>query len=174
MKKYVSRSEAIKRMAEAYYSLLTVNSELLILNEDVFGGIKEGFSKFLSNLCINLRGKYKFQSAEYVSPKALELVKQGNTRDLIYEHMVPKEKYIQGPCLEAVKTRRPLSLAQIHELLDKYWHIALITTEEDKILNSLKLRKHMPENWDNIDILARYKKANIHLIDTNTLKNGQI
>ena len=47
MKKYVSRSEAIKRMAEAYYSLLTVNSELLILNEDVFYGIKEGLNVLL-------------------------------------------------------------------------------------------------------------------------------
>ena len=169
MKKYVSRSEAIKRMAEAYYSLLTVNSELLILNEDVFYGIKEGLNKFLSILCINLRGKYKVQSVEYISPKALELINQGNTKDLIYEHMIPKENYIQGPCLEAIKKRSPLSLNQIHELLDKYWHIALITIDEDKILNSLKLRKHMPENWDNEDILARYKMANINLINTNTL-----
>lgn len=169
MRKNLSREETIKRMAEAYYSLLITNSELLSSNQDVFNGIKEGLNKFLSILCINLRGKYKAQAVEYISPKALEYLIKGNTKDLIYEHMVPKEKYIQGPCLEAVKNRSPLSLTQIHELLNRYWHIAIITIDEDKLLNSLKLRKHMPENWDGIDILARYKMANINLINTNTL-----
>lgn len=169
MKTEISRNEAIKRMAEAYYILLTTLSEPLRMNTDLNAGIKEGLNKFLSILCIKLRGKYKIQSVEYISPNALELIKQGNTKDLIYEHMIPKELYIQSRCLNAIKQRRPLSLDAIYNMLNKYWYIALITKEEDKLLNSLKLRKQMPEIWDGEDVLARYKAANIALIDTQTL-----
>jgi hypothetical protein len=41
----------------------------------------------------------------------------------------------------------------------------LITTEEDKTLNSLGLQSKMPENWDKEDIFARYKLADIEIIN---------
>ena len=41
----------------------------------------------------------------------------------------------------------------------------LITKNEDKILNGLGLQFKMPENWDREDIFARYKNANIEIIN---------
>jgi hypothetical protein len=44
-------------------------------------------------------------------------------------------------------------------LLNRYWHLATVTKEEDNLLN----RKTMPDDWDGEDFLARYKQIDIEL-----------
>ena len=56
-----------------------------------------------------------------------------------------------------------LTVQIVTELLSKYWKIAVITKEQDKLLS----RRKMPDGWDGKDIFARYRKANIYLIQTD-------
>lgn len=162
----MNRTELITHLAKAYYELLITLKPCLLSNNDVFLGIKEGLNKFLSNLAIKLNGKYNIDSADYISCEALAQIKRGDKHELIYEHMVPKELYIQGPCLSAILNDKCLSYQEIYNLLDKYWFIAIITKAEDIQLNLAGLRRKMPENWDKQNIFARYNAVKIHLHKT--------
>jgi hypothetical protein len=57
-------------------------------------------------------------------------------------------------------------------VLEKYGIIVLITTTENDKLNELKLGSNMPESWDSIDPKARYKAANIELIENPFYKSS--
>lgn len=163
-----NRKELIVRLAKAYYNVLNVLG--LTLNEpDIEYGLKEGLNKFLSNVSIRIQGKYNIYSTDYVSEKALLQLQKKDKSNLIYEHMIPKNLYIQRPCIEAAKAGKCYTLFEIENLLNKYWYIALITKEENNILNSLKLRTKMPKNWDGKNIFARYECAKISLISTNNI-----
>lgn len=162
----LDRDTLIIRLAHAYHNLLLTLSPDLISNNDILLGIKEGLNKFLSNLAIKLNGKYDLNSADYISCEALAQIKRGDKSDLVYEHMIPKELYVQGPCLNAALTGNCLSYQQIYDLLNKYWFIAIITKAEDIQLNLAGLRRKMPDNWDKQNIFARYNAVKIHLHKT--------
>src|SRR5205823_11705816 len=84
-------------MAEAYFALLTVidwsNSDLVI-------GLREGLNKFLSNVFLKavLRGTKKHHCTQLISADALAVVQVGKCNGLVFEHIVPKDAYIQKPC----------------------------------------------------------------------------
>jgi hypothetical protein len=159
----ISREQLISRLAKAYFNVLQA---IDLNNTDISSGIKEGLNKFLSNLAIHIQGKYKVTSADYISNNALLQIRHGNTSNLVYEHMIPKQKYIQTPCITRANAGC-LTYEYVYNLLFKYWYIAIITRDEDSKLNKLNLRQNMPNNWDFTDIFARYVKANIQLISTN-------
>lgn len=144
-------------MAVAYHDLLVQIGPLLKSNPDVEKGLKEGLNKFLSNICISLVGK---KNTNYYSVKAKAQIDKGNRHDLVYEHIVPKAKYIQNECIECEKNGSPKSVEEIEAILTKYWRIATITKDEDRLLSKL----NMPDGWDGVDIFARYDLAGIKLI----------
>lgn len=53
-----------------------------------------------------------------------------------------------------------LEIDFIREILEKYWKIAIITKDEDKLLTG----RSMPKDWDGNNIFARYDIAGIQLI----------
>jgi hypothetical protein len=159
----MNREETILRMATAYYDFLKTNKTIFFSNPDVYIGIKEGLNKFLSNVCISLYGKYTLNSVDFISDKALKQIQINQFNNLVYEHMIPKDLYIQKPCLQLAQSEN-LTFEYIYNILNQYWYIALITKYEDNILNALHLRRKMPDDWDNKNIFARYEKANISLI----------
>lgn len=144
-------------MAVAYHDLLVQIGPLMNSNPDVERGLKEGLNKFLSNVCISLVGK---KNTDYYSVKAKAQLDKGDSHDLVYEHMVPKAKYIQDKCVECAKNGEIKSVEEIEAILSKYWRIATITKDEDKLLNKL----NMPDDWDGSDIQARYRDKGIDLI----------
>jgi hypothetical protein len=151
------------KVARSYYKLLTSidwNDEILLF------GLKEGLNKFLSNAFLKLNNGTKYLQGDYYSKNALEKVQNNDFTNLVYEHMVPKNKYIQKVCEEHAKNDT-LTLEFIVELLNKYWKIAVITKEEDKMLSS----RSMPKDWDGENIFFRYQKANIQLIMNPMLDN---
>lgn len=156
------RNEKIHRLSIAYFGLLNALGSNLN-NVDIYAGLKEGLNKFLSNVCISIYGKYTVNSADFISDKALKLIQTNQIHNLVYEHMIPKDLYIQKPCLQLAQSGK-LTFEYIYNILNQYWYIALITKDEDNILNSLHLRRKMPDDWDNKNIFARYEKANISLI----------
>jgi len=86
-------------------------------------------------------------------------MEKGSTAGLVYEHMVPKSRYIQKPCEERAK-KKALSEDYVLDLLNRYWKIAIVTKEEDAELTRTK----MPDDWDAEDIRLRYTYADIELV----------
>lgn len=148
-----------EKIGRAYYKLLL---SIDWSDEILLAGLREGLNKFLSNAYLKINGKKKQLQGDYYSEKAYHQVKKGDLANLIYEHMVPKSKYIQKPC-EKMAQNGNLSESIIVDLLRKYWRIAIITKYEDKLLP----RKTMPTDWDSKNIFIRYNNAGIKLIERN-------
>jgi hypothetical protein len=157
----MERQDLIKTLANSYFNFLFLNGQAF-KNKDYEIGLKEGKNKFLSNLAISKTGKYKIDSTDFISEAAYKQLIAGNTSNLVYEHMVPKTKYIQEP-LEKEAMNNQLNYEKVFHTLNKYWFTCLITKDEDKKLNSLNLRNKMPSDWDGLNIFARYSAAKIKL-----------
>ena len=79
----------------------------------------------------------------------------GNSR-LVYDHAVPLKLWI-GKILNDEK----LSLVSFRRVMANWFHVRIITREENQLLNALKLGSSMPDDWDGHDVEARYRKAGI-------------
>jgi hypothetical protein len=55
----------------------------------------------------------------------------------------------------------------VRPVLEKFDVCAIITAEEDARLNAAGLQSRMPDGWDEIDPLARYKAVGIELLENN-------
>jgi hypothetical protein len=124
-------------------------------------GIREGLNKFLSNAFLSLDKRSKYLKGNFYSLEALNKVNVGDFKGLVYEHMVPKSKYIQKRCENAAR-ERTLTIEYINDLLDKYWFIAVITKDEDTSLRTFD----MPNDWDGKNIFQRYQEAKISLVQS--------
>ena len=158
--KILNRNEIIEKLAKTYLEFL---KSIKWDNELYLKGINEGKNKFLSNAHLHLCGD-KYEISNYHSKEALFLLNNqtgiDNSGKLVFEHMVPKTKYIQKPCEEMAKSGE-LTYNFIYDLLEKYWFIATITKEEEKLLKTSKV---MPTDWGKIGHIARYEKTKIQLI----------
>jgi len=154
----------VKVVSAAYYRFL---NSIDWTDDIVVAGLREGLNKFLSNAFIYLvkkeSGLNKYQQADWVSVEAKAFLEKNQKTSLVYEHMVPKQRYIQKPCEMAAKTGH-LSLGFVEKILMRYWRIAVVTKDEDMRLS----RSKMPDNWDGVDIFARYKMAGISLVEFST------
>lgn len=161
-----SREEIMRILAENYYFFL---KNLPFENDIYLEGMGEARNKFLANLHITITKKYLPKkrkdwryTTDYISVRALELLKRGtwNSGELIYEHMVPKTRYIKEVCEKQAKTGE-ISPEHIYQLLIKYFWTATIHGEENKLLS----KSMMPNDWDGENIFARYNSAKITLIE---------
>jgi hypothetical protein len=151
------RLAGIEKLARAYFKLLSsIDWEDPVL----VGGLREGLNKFLSNAHLaSFRGYNKYHKTHFVSRQALHHLESRLRRGLVWEHLVPRKLYIQEPC-ERQARERALTLDFIRDRLAKFWYLASITNEEDRLLPRLT----MPANWDGNDVLARYEAAGLTLI----------
>lgn len=97
---------------------------------------------------------------DYISEKALKILNMNSTDGLVYEHIVPKTKFINNTC-EHMAMAGNVSIESIFEVLDKYLWTATITSSENRLLPTAR---NMPSGWDGINIFARYESANISLL----------
>jgi len=142
-------------IAEAYHKFL---ADIDWGNKFYIKGIRYSRRNFLTDAFLGTYGDKKYNCGDYYSPTAWEIMESSNKSagKLIFEHMVPKAKYILKPCEKKAESG-DLTLDFIEEILRKYWKIAIITTEENKRLDS----KSMPANWNKKDISARYTEAGV-------------
>lgn len=147
----------LEPIVKAYYKLLQSvdwNDEVLVR------GLREGLNKFPSNAFLSMHPESKYLSGDYYSPAALAQVQARDFSGLIFEHMIPKARYIQKPSERAAEEGR-LDLDELRVLFQKYWKIAVITVDEN-----VSLRAHaMPLNWDYVDVLARYRESGVELVE---------
>lgn len=158
-----TRNKIITQMSETYFDFLT---SLPYENTLYMVGIQEGKGKFLSNLHIHLLKqvlpkKYsnKWYTAHWISPTAFQQMQNGDMRELFYEHMIPKSRYIQQ-VLEEKARNKTLTLEFVYDHLLRFWWLATITKTEDSRLS----RTSMPKNWDEVDPFQRYTEAGIELL----------
>ena len=52
---------------------------------------------------------------------------------------------------------------KVRELLKRLFVVRLVTRQEHAALNSSGLRSKMPEEWDTLDVFARYKRVGIEI-----------
>lgn len=150
-------ADVLANMAEAYVAFL---SSFPWERPLVVAGAKEGLNKFLSNAYLSsFRARRKHELTQLISPAAFELASAGRTAGLVFEHVVPKRRFIQESCEEHAR-RRTLHADFVLSLLRRYWVLATVTTEEDRRLT----RGTMPTAWDGVDILVRYKSAGVVLV----------
>lgn len=145
-----------EQIARTYFKLL---SSLDWEDDILISGLREGLTKFLSNAFLKSNGTNKYFQGDFYSRGALERMEKGSTTGLVYEHMVPKSRYIQKPCEERAQ-KKALSEDYVLDLLNRYWKIAIVTKEEDAELTRTK----MPDDWDAEDIRLRYTYADIELV----------
>lgn len=153
------KKKAIIEVSNSYFNLL---SSLDFNDKVLINGLREGLNKFLSNAIIYILGRRKYLQADYYSVTAYEKIKNSDFTDLIYEHMIPKRKYIQQEC-ESRAINKTLTKQDIITLLNRYWHIAVITKNENTLLS----KTTMPNNWDNLDCHARYKLVGLELVEND-------
>lgn len=102
-------------------------------------------------------GDRRYIIADYYSEKALEALRNfpGKGLNLAFEHVVPKD-LMRQECEARAKDGKVPTTDEIKGMLDRSWHIAVITKEEDR---SLRPAKSMPNGWKaGGDVLARYRQ----------------
>lgn len=102
----------------------------------------------------------KAKSAKYRSRAAVGL--KWGQRKIRYDHLIPY-------CLElkALMALTVVTPETVRPVLEKFDVCAIITAEEDARLNAAGLQSRMPDGWDEIDPLARYKAVGIELLENN-------
>ncbi|MCM3768099.1 hypothetical protein [Neobacillus niacini] len=158
------RDSIINILANKYYQFLC---NLPFHDQLYMKGIHEGKGKFLANLHINLATRNlpknwndKRYSTEYVTPAALEVLKNHSVKGLEYEHLIPKKKYIKDIC-EQKAIEGSLTEEFVRNIINQYLWTATVTSEEHKNLS----RRVMPLNWNQTNIKARYENAGLTLLE---------
>jgi hypothetical protein len=99
-------------------------------------------------------GKYK--GCKYWSAKALSSVNK--PKKLIHEHLVPRKML-----REMIFDLNNPSSDELYKILDTWCIGVVVTVDEDRNLNKLKLRSSMPQNWDKENKWSRYIEAGIKI-----------
>jgi hypothetical protein len=150
-------SDILEVMANAYVAFL---APIKWDHHWVLRGSAEGRGKFLSNTYLAvLPGRDKYKKTQFLSEEALTRLRGGSSKGLECEHLVPKTTYFQVPCEELARTGG-LTTDFVLQLLRQYWVLAMVTKEEHRRLKS----RSMPENWDRVNVLARYAVAGITVV----------
>lgn len=160
-----TREEIIELMSKIYFRFLNT----LPFDDDLYmGGMREGRTKFLSNLSTEIIRK-SFDSSkqdwrytsDYVSQRALDMLKLGKWEkgSLIFEHIVPKTKHIRDVCEKEaqkffLKQDNNFTEQYIFNCLNDCYWTATIHKDENAKLS----KNSMPIGWKaGDDILARYR-----------------
>lgn len=153
----VGRLAGVEVLARAYFKLLT---SIEWQDRVLVSGLREGLNKFLSNAHLaSFPGQNKYHKTHLVSLAALDQMERGVYRGLVFEHLVPKRKYIQAPCEDHARAGE-LTVDFIVERLQSFWFLATITADEDRLL----ARVDMPDDWDGVDVRARYEEVGVTLV----------
>ena len=113
--------------------------------------LKTALHQYWQNKTLGLHG----QSQKKNIPRSKAAIKK-NIRECEVEHVVPL-MYIVNMLMETT----PINKKNIKNILDKYFHVLLVTKEEHNRLNASGLRSTMPKDWDGENIWARYDAVGI-------------
>ena len=92
-------------------------------------------------------------------PRSTQAIGQ-DTKECEGEHVVP-QMYIVNLLMDM----DTINKKNVKLILEKYFHVLLVTKEEHQKLNASGLRSTMPEDWDGENIWARYEAVGISKAD---------
>ncbi len=101
----------------------------------------------------------KYSMTDFVTPKALQILQLKEKKKLIFEHMIPKNLYLNT--LASKAHQGILTYEEINNVLMKYYYTCTVTEEEDNLLPSTK----MQEGWDEQNPFFRYQLTEIKFIE---------
>lgn len=125
-----------------------------VLNSNLHYGTKYAVLSEATWVWSEFGGKYN--GCEHWSEAAWAV--RGEQKMLVHEHIVPKSIVIER-LLQLLKPTPD----SVNDLLTSYCIAAIVTRDEDALLNNFGLRSKMPMDWDERDVWARYKHAGIKL-----------
>jgi hypothetical protein len=104
----------------------------------------------------------KARSAKYRSKAAVGL--KWGRREIVYDHAIPYHYE-----LKALMDLTELTAEKVRPVLEKYEVCAIITADEHARLTAAGLQRKMPDDWDKIDPLARYKAVGIQIVENTNV-----
>lgn len=139
--KNISFDELCEKLGNAYVKFLCALNDLESEGDDVLtAGINHPDCKnhFLSNAYLSMFDKFELSKPwiyhSTVAGKQIKAKNKNWKKDLSFEHIIPKQEYLQSVCENLVKEKGKAALEEVIELIKKYWKIAIITSEENKHL----------------------------------------
>lgn len=171
-----AKVRAFSRIASAILSQWDALEDYAIARQILAEGIRK-----IHDQAHSQRGKGKYLGHALWSKKALALLDQADgrisaiKRELAHEHVIPVSVVIDK-LLELGSNADPESC----EKVIRTWSIvAIVTRDENAVLSRYKLGKTMPPSWDGKDPWARYRHADVNLLDqiawgTALLQPGQV
>lgn len=156
--KKIQREELIQFLAENLYNIL----QLKILIKDAYLRNFHLSAKAIGDdiffLTVGFYQKHNFSTrkynmTDYISSEAQTIVEAGKvpTNTLVFEHMVPKNIYIEKFRDAALKNA--ITQDFIYKILEKYYYTCTVKVEEDKVLG----RAYIDEKFFEDNPFYRYK-----------------
>lgn len=90
-------------------------------------------------------------------------------KDLVHEHSVPK--CVLAERIDVLWKEKRITEADIHDLLARFSHAAVISRNEDGEINKCGLRNRMPEDFsfaETDDVFGRYHVAELEIFKLET------
>jgi hypothetical protein len=106
----------------------------------------------------------KIRAAKFRSQATIGLNFGGGL--LVYDHAIPF-KYLQAELLKL----SDVTTDSVRNALNKFGTVALVTREENNILNHAGYGSAMPKDWNGTDSLARYKAVGIEIVENSSISN---
>jgi hypothetical protein len=113
----------------------------------------------INKSCPEYKGNINRKNVRHISVLAKAALEMGDSK-VIADHAIP----VSISLLEVRSHEQGHSVDELVTLVAKYSTMVLITEEEDQKLRRAGLVKSMPENWDGIDLFARYRHVGIQLV----------
>lgn len=97
--------------------------------------------------------------ADFITPKALLSLQKKEKTKLIFEHMVPKNLYLNMLVKKAQE--ETLTYDDIFKVMMKYYYTCTVTKEENYLLPSTQ----MQDDWDGQNPFYRYQLVGLEFIE---------
>ncbi len=120
----------------------------------------------ISDICDSFGIKYnnKLIASDYITVEAKKQIEQKNKKNLVREHMIPKNIYFNILVSEAKNGL--LTKERIFDILNKHYWTCIVTKDEDNVLAE-NYQIKMPDDWDGENVFARYEKVTISKVLEN-------
>lgn len=167
-KKKFSRLEFIDFISQHFYQIIQLKLQISDQRLKQYHLSSKGLGDdlyFLTESFHRQNGLYngKYSMTDFITPQALLILQHKERVKLIFEHMIPKNLYINMLVNKA--QQGILTYDEIYNVLMKYYYTCTVTVNEDNSLPSTK----MQDGWDGQNAFYRYQLAGIEFIDNPKL-----
>ncbi len=149
----VNNSQGIRNLCEVASVIL----KSMPVNAATTFAVRTVIREAVNKSSPSYKGNNNKRNVQFVSDAARPfLTSQGPT---VSEHIIPISVLLNSKIY--ARAEPTIDTEGLIQLVAQYSTMALITNEEDARLRQAKLQSSMPEDWDGVDMFARYKAIGI-------------